>query len=49
VADLRVALLGYGYWGPNLARNLHHQLGTGWTACADQRASSFGTLEVVAA
>jgi predicted dehydrogenase len=35
VADLRVALLGYGYWGPNLARNLHHQLGTGWTACVD--------------
>jgi predicted dehydrogenase len=28
-------LLGYGYWGPNLARNLHHQLGTGWTACVD--------------
>lgn len=35
MADLRVALLGYGHWGPNLARNLHHQLGTGWTACAD--------------
>ncbi len=35
MADLRVALLGYGYWGPNLARNLHRQLGTGWTACVD--------------
>jgi predicted dehydrogenase len=35
VADPRVALLGYGYWGPNLARNLHRQLGTGWTACVD--------------
>jgi hypothetical protein len=20
---LNVALIGYGYWGPNLARNLH--------------------------
>ncbi|HZD70588.1 MAG TPA: Gfo/Idh/MocA family oxidoreductase [Actinomycetes bacterium] len=35
MTDLRVALLGYGHWGPNLARNLHRQLGTGWTACAD--------------
>jgi predicted dehydrogenase len=31
----RVALLGYGYWGPNLARNLHVRLGTGWVACVD--------------
>ena len=23
----RVALLGHGYWGPNLARNLHMRLG----------------------
>jgi predicted dehydrogenase len=35
VADLRVTLLGYGYWGRNLARNLHRQLGTGWAACVD--------------
>ena len=33
--DLRVALLGYGYWGPNLARNLHLRLGRAWVACAD--------------
>jgi predicted dehydrogenase len=32
---VRTALLGYGYWGPNLARNLHYRLGTGWVACAD--------------
>jgi predicted dehydrogenase len=32
---VRVALVGYGYWGPNLARNLHVRLGTGWVACAD--------------
>jgi predicted dehydrogenase len=32
---VETALLGYGYWGPNLARNLHHRLGTQWVACAD--------------
>jgi predicted dehydrogenase len=31
----RVALLGFGYWGPNLARNLHLRLGTEWVACAE--------------
>ena len=31
----RVALLGYGYWGPNLARNLHMGLGRDWVACVD--------------
>ena len=29
----RVALPGYGYWGPNLVRNL--RLGRGWVACVD--------------
>jgi predicted dehydrogenase len=32
---VRVALLGYGYWGPNLARNLHVGVGQEWVACAD--------------
>ena len=32
---MKTALLGYGYWGPNLARNLHYRLGTQWVACAD--------------
>jgi predicted dehydrogenase len=31
----RLALVGYGYWGRNLARNLHLRLGTGWVACAE--------------
>jgi predicted dehydrogenase len=31
----RVALLGHGYWGPNLARNLHMRLGRDWVACVD--------------
>jgi dTDP-4-amino-4,6-dideoxygalactose transaminase len=32
---VRTALLGFGYWGPNLARNLHLRLGTDWVVCAD--------------
>ena len=35
IPDLSVGLLGYGYWGRNLARNLHVQLGQAWVACAD--------------
>jgi predicted dehydrogenase len=35
IDEPRVALLGHGYWGPNLARNLHLRLGRGWVACAD--------------
>jgi predicted dehydrogenase len=36
---VKAALLGYGYWGPNLARNLHQRLGTDWVACVDLDAS----------
>ncbi len=32
---VKAALLGYGYWGRNLARNLHQRLGTDWAACVD--------------
>ncbi len=35
IDDIRVALLGFGYWGPNLARNLHLRLGRAWVACVD--------------
>lgn len=36
---LRLGLIGYGYWGPNLARNFH-QLPEAWlVACADADAS----------
>lgn len=35
IDDVRVALLGFGYWGPNLARNLHLRLGRSWVACVD--------------
>ena len=35
IDDITVALLGYGYWGPNLARNLHLGLGRAWVACVD--------------
>ena len=23
VIDMKIALIGYGYWGPNLAKNLY--------------------------
>jgi predicted dehydrogenase len=36
---VKAALLGYGYWGPNLARNLHQRLGTDWVAGVDLDAS----------
>lgn len=32
---LRLALVGFGYWGRNLAKNLHYVLGTDWVACVD--------------
>lgn len=32
---INVALIGYGYWGPNLARNLHQLPGCNLTACCD--------------
>jgi predicted dehydrogenase len=36
---LRLGLIGYGYWGPNLARNFH-QLPDAWlVACADADAA----------
>lgn len=38
---LRLGLVGYGYWGPNLARNFH-QLPEAWlVACADADAARF--------
>jgi len=35
---LRVGLIGFGYWGPNLARNLGEIRGVSVTAVADRRA-----------
>ncbi|HIQ05993.1 MAG TPA: Gfo/Idh/MocA family oxidoreductase, partial [Anaerolineae bacterium] len=32
---LRVALIGYGYWGPNLARNFHQLPEADLVACCD--------------
>jgi len=32
---IKVALIGYGYWGPNLARNLHELPGASLVACCD--------------
>lgn len=36
---LRLGLVGYGYWGPNLARNFHQLPGAWLVACADADAS----------
>ncbi len=35
---MRVGLIGYGYWGPNLMRNLAEIDGVELRWCADQRA-----------
>lgn len=35
--ELRVALVGYGYWGPNLARNLHKHPDIKLVAIVDER------------
>lgn len=32
---LRIGLVGYGYWGPNLARNFHQLPDAELVACAD--------------
>ena len=39
IDPVRIGLIGYGYWGPNLARNFH-QLASAWlVACADTDAA----------
>ena len=35
MSDLRVALIGYGYWGPNLLRNFNEIEGASMVACSD--------------
>lgn len=34
--EIRVAIIGYGYWGPNLARNFHHLAGAQLAYVVDQ-------------
>ena len=38
--DVRVAVVGYGYWGPNLARNFHHMTGAQLAYVVDQDATA---------
>ena len=38
--DIRVAVVGYGYWGPNLARNFHHMTGAQLAYVVDQDATA---------
>ena len=35
--DIRVGVIGYGYWGPNLVRNLMETDGAIVASCADLR------------
>jgi predicted dehydrogenase len=35
--DLKIGVIGYGYWGPNLVRNLSETEGADVVACADKR------------
>jgi predicted dehydrogenase len=37
---VRVGIIGYGYWGPNLARNFHTSLGSRVVAICDQRSDA---------
>ena len=32
---IRIGIVGYGYWGPNLARNAAETEGCAWSAIAD--------------
>ena len=34
---MKVGVIGYGYWGPNLVRNLAEVEGTDLRWCADKR------------
>src|SRR5947209_13496677 len=36
-AQMKVGLIGYGYWGPNLLRNLHETDGVEVIRCVDLR------------
>src|SRR5712671_2558265 len=42
---LNVGLIGYGYWGPNLARNLFEAEGIRLTTIADARAERRAAAE----
>jgi predicted dehydrogenase len=35
--DINVGVIGYGYWGPNLVRNLMETEGAQVISCADKR------------
>ena len=38
--DIRIAVVGYGYWGPNLARNFHQLAGAQLAYVVDQDAAA---------
>jgi len=44
---INVALIGYGYWGPNLARNLHELPGSNLAACCDLDAARLALVQAL--
>jgi predicted dehydrogenase len=40
IASIRIAVVGYGYWGPNLARNFHQLQGAELAYVVDQNADA---------
>lgn len=40
IAPIRIAVVGYGYWGPNLARNFHQLQGAELAYVVDQNADA---------
>jgi predicted dehydrogenase len=44
MGDLRVALIGYGYWGPNLLRNFNEVDGAAMVACSDLSAERLAKI-----
>jgi len=43
---IRIGVIGYGYWGPNLVRNFHETDGARVTACCDINTERLGQAKV---
>ena len=44
---VNIALIGYGYWGPNLARNVHQVPGAKLAVCCDADASRLAQVNLL--
>ena len=45
MANVRVALIGCGYWGPNLIRNFNEVDNAAMVACSDLSAERLGRMQ----